>query len=87
MEININDSKKMIDIWLTSAEKNDPKIQDWLHSVYAKYKPQKYLVAVFASGDQDLYVSTLDLLAYNRRRCAQIAVRRQRARQEAAVEL
>ena len=87
MEIDINDSTKTIDIWLTNAEKGDPKVKDWLHGVYAKYKPQKYLVAVFASGDRDLYDSTLDLLAYNRRRCAQIAVQRQKAEQEAAAEL
>ena len=85
MEIDINDSTKTIDIWLTNAEKGDPRVRDWLSGVCAKR--EKYLVAVFASGDRDLYDSTLDLLAYNRRRCAQIAVQRQKAEQEAAAEL
>lgn len=87
MEIDINDSKKTIDIWLTNAEKDDARVQAWLRGLYARYRPQRYQVAVFASGGRDLYASTLDLLTYNRRRCAQIAVQRQKAEQETALEL
>ncbi len=76
MDIDIYDNKKTIDIWLTNAEKENSQVQDWLSGVCARYKRQKYLVAVFASGGCDLYTSTLDLLAYNKRRCAQIAAQR-----------
>ena len=55
MEINVDKEKKMVDIWLTKAEKNDEKLKESLKEVYKKYSEQKYLVAVFMSGEQDLY--------------------------------
>ena len=39
--------------------------------MYQKYKEQKYLVAVFLSGEEDLYQQTRDLLLYNRQRHAE----------------
>lgn len=76
MEINVRDAERLVDIWLTNAEKNDPEIRAELKDIYGKYKKQKYLVAVFASGSQDLYQSTLALLSYNKRRCAELEVQK-----------
>lgn len=67
MEINVDKEKKMVDIWLTKAEKNDEKLKESLKKVYKKYSEEKYLVAVFMSGEQDLY----EMLLYNRRRMAE----------------
>lgn len=86
MEINIRDDKLSVDIWLTNAEKNDPKIREGLKKIYSKYKKQKYLVTVYESGSRDLYRSTLDLLAYNKRRCAELDVQRDKKRRAAAIE-
>lgn len=86
MEMNVRDDRKIVDIWLTNAEKNDPKIREGLKTIYDKYKKQKYLVAVFESGGKDLYRSTLDLLAYNKRRCAELEVQREKQQRIAAVE-
>ena len=86
MEININDHKKMVDIWLTNAEKGDPEIQAMLKELFGQYKEQKYLVAVFESGERDLYHNTLDLLIYNKRRSAQLAVQREKRRQTPSTE-
>lgn len=47
---------------------------------YQKYKAQKYMVAVFESGGRDLYESTLDLLAYNKKRIAELEVRHEKTK-------
>lgn len=78
MEMNVKNEQKMVYIWLTRAEKNDPQLQADLKDIYARYKKQKYLVAVFESGDGDLYQGTLDLLAYNKKRLAELQVQRER---------
>ncbi len=86
MEMNVRDDKQLVEIWLTNAEKNDPALQDGLKDIYDKYKKKKYLVAVFESGEKDLYQGVLDLLAYNKRRCAELEVQREKKQQAAAVE-
>ena len=68
MEMNVLDKTKDVEIWLTKAEKNDPQLRAQLKDVYAEWKKKSYLVAVYESGDKDLYQSTLDLLAYNKKR-------------------
>lgn len=78
LEINVDKEKKMVDIWLTKAEKNDEKLKESLKEVYKKYSEQKYMVAVFMSGEQDLYENTRDLLLYNRRRMAEKEVQAER---------
>ena len=82
LEMNIRDDKKLVEIWLTNAEKKDLALRESLKSVYAKYKKKNYLVAVFESGEKDLYQGTLDLLAYNKRRCAEIEVQREKKLRE-----
>ncbi len=80
--MNVRDDKKLVEIWLTNAEKKDLALRESLKSVYAKYKKKNYLVAVFESGEKDLYQGTLDLLAYNKRRCAEIEVQREKKLRE-----
>lgn len=77
MQLNVNDDTKIAEIWLSSHEKNDPEIQARLEEVCKKYK-RTHLVAVYISGQHDLYHSTRDLLTYNMRRCAQLEVQRQK---------
>ena len=36
MEMNVRDDKKIVEIWLTNAEKNDPVLRESLKDVYAK---------------------------------------------------
>ena len=76
MQIEVTDDKKDVVVWLTRAEKEDPAVQARLKEIYAEYKVKKYTVAVFTSGEQDLYQNTLSLLLYNRRREAELAARR-----------
>ena len=83
MEMNVRDDQKLVEIWLTNAEKIDPVLREGLKEIYAKYKTKKYMVAVFESGKGDLYENTRDLLLFNRRRSAEKAV--QQAKKQRAV--
>lgn len=76
MELKVHDNTKIVEVWLTNAEKNTPAVQARLNDLYAKYKEKKYTVAVFHSGGGDLYQSTRDLLAYNKRKCAELVAQR-----------
>lgn len=83
MEINVKYEKRMVEIWLSNAEKRDPVLRESLKDIYDKFKKKKYLVAVFESGEKDLYQGTLDLLAYNKRRCAELEVQREKKQRRA----
>lgn len=80
LEMNVRDDMKLVDIWLTNAEKNDPQLRSSLQSIYDEYKEKKYTVAVFESGSEDLYENTLALLRYNKKRSAEKAVARKKQR-------
>ena len=81
MELTVKDERKLVEIWLTNAEKSDPVLRTGLQSIYDKFKKKKYLVAVFESGNGDLYAQTRDLLLYNRQRMAEQEVQREKAQQ------
>lgn len=86
MEMNVRDDRKLVEIWLTNAEKIDPVLRAGLKEIYAKYKARKYMVAVFESGKGDLYENTRDLLLYNRRRSAEMAVQQEKKQQAVGTE-
>ena len=86
MEMNVRDDRQLVEIWLTNAEKKDLALREGLKDTYDKYKKKKYLVAVFESREKDLYQGTLDLLAYNTRRCAELEVPREKKQRTAAAE-
>ena len=81
MEMIVKDERKLVEIWLTNAEKADPVLLAGLQNIYDKFKKKKYLVAVLESGNCDLYEQTRDLLLYNRQRLAEQEVQREKAQQ------
>ena len=81
MEMTVKDERKLVEIWLTNAEKSDPVLRASLQGIYDKFKKKQYLVAVFESGSGDLYEPTRDLLLYNRQRLAEQEVQREKAQQ------
>ena len=87
MEIIQDDAKKLVQVWLSRKESEDAAVQTNLKPMYAQWKKRKYMVAVFRSGKEDLQRSTLDLLAYNKKRCVELAVRREKAQKTAQMEL
>ena len=78
MEIHVKSDSKLVEVWLTNAEKQDTAIREKLKSLYRAYKEKKYLVAVFESGEGDLANATSDLLCYNRKRITQLEVQREK---------
>lgn len=71
MLMHIQQERKIVELWLTKAERNSAAFQESLKPIYQHYKAQNYLVAVFLSGEADLHQQTWDLLRYNRRRLAE----------------
>jgi len=66
MEVNINENKKIVEVWLSNGEKNDKSIKESLNKLYSDYKNTKYLVVVYESGNEDLFSGTKSLLFQNR---------------------
>lgn len=87
MEISVRDHCKIVEVWLSNSEKRDEFLRERLKPLYQKYKAQKYLVAVFESGDRDLADATSDLLCYNRKRLAEMEVQRQRQEMNAGMQM
>ena len=72
MEIDVNNGKKRVNIWLTRAESGDAELRQSLEPLYEKYKSRKYLVSVFESGTESLEDSIRDLLLYNKVRLREL---------------
>ena len=81
--MEVREQSKIVELWLTREERDDPAFRESLKPIYQQYKDQKYLVAVFLSGEEDLYQQTRDLLLYNRRRQAEKEVLAQKQEQQA----
>ena len=86
MEISIRDAQKIVEVWLTNSEKNDPAVAARLTPLYRAYQKKKYTVAVFQSGGSDLLGCTRDLLRYNRKRIAELETLREKSAKPAAPE-
>lgn len=78
MRMEVKQPSKVVELWLTRDEKNDQQFLESLKPLYRQYKAQNYMVAVFYSGEEDLYQQTRDLLLYNRRRAAEKHAQKQR---------
>ena len=83
MRIAVREEGKIVELWLNRAEKADAAFRESLKPLYQTYTAQNYLVAVFLSGEEELYQQTRDLLLYNRRRQAEMEVLEQRQEQQA----
>lgn len=68
--MNVNEQSRIVEIWLTKAEKKSEAVRQRLKPMFSAYKRQGYLVAVFESGNQDLAQLTSALLCDNRTRLA-----------------
>ena len=66
MEIVVENDKRRVEIWLTRAEKENVAFCESLAPIFVWCKSMNYVVAVFNSGEKDLFVNTCDLLLYNR---------------------
>ena len=83
MELEVKDQQKRVNIWLTRAESQDPAVMESLKPIYQEYKAKKYLVAVFASGTENLKSLTCDLLRYNHVRLCELEEKKEKAHEYA----
>ena len=77
--MDVNENTKIVSVWLTGAEKRDVALRERLKPMYRRYHKEKYLVAVYESGEQSLEGLTSDLLCYNRKRLAELEVQSEKA--------
>lgn len=75
---NTLEDKRIVQIWLTNAEQNDPSVIAALKPIYAKNKSQGYQTVVYKSGHQDLKEGIRDLLLYNKHRLAELEVQQEK---------
>lgn len=78
MEVKVDHDRKLVEFWLTKADQEDAAIGEYLRQQYSIYKEKNYMVAQFHSGTENLYALTRELLLYNRKRVAQMAVQREK---------
>ena len=83
MEIRVNEKCRIVEFWLTNAEKNDIALRESLKPQYQKWKAENYLPVVYESGKRDLCAATSALLCYNRKRRAQLDVQREKRQRTA----
>lgn len=82
LEINVRADRKIVEVWLTNEDQQDQTLKEKLNPIYQQYREQKYTVAVFLSGHQDLAEETVALLRRSKRRSAELEVQRERKRRE-----
>ena len=78
MQIHINRSAGIAEIWLAKTERDDHAISETLKPLYKELRAQKLLPTVFLSGERELCGQTSALLCYNRRRIAEMETRKER---------
>lgn len=78
MEIEQDDRRRSVYVWLTQKESKDLELMHRLKPMYAHWHEKKYMVAVFRSGTQDLKNNMADLLVYNRKALARQDLEQQR---------
>ena len=83
MRMEVREQNKIVELWLTREERDDATFRESLKPRYQQYKAQNCLVAVFLSGEADLYQQTRDLLLYNQRRQAEKEVQEQKQGRQA----
>ena len=66
MQISIDKQVKYISVWLSHQEINDPNTEIKVQKIVEEYRPRKYRVVVFESGNRDLLECTTDLLIHNK---------------------
>lgn len=66
MEINILDSKKRVEIWLTSEDSNNKDVDETVKKMIKDYRSKKYFVVIFRSGTGNLLDNSELLLLHNK---------------------
>lgn len=79
MEVTVHRDKRIVEVWLTNQEQADTDLREKLQELYGLCRAQKYTVAQFRSGQDDLYAAVHDLLLFNRKRAAELSAQREKS--------
>lgn len=71
MKIFVHDERKTVEVWLTNPEKSEPDIAKKLKPLYHAARQKKYTVAVYFSGNRDVYDDMRHLAMKHRMQMAQ----------------
>lgn len=66
MKMFVDKDKKIVELWLTTAEQNDQTLMESLKPLYGAWREEQYRPVVFRSGTRDLLDLTAGLLLHNR---------------------
>ena len=83
MNIDVNEEKRMIKIWLTKADQKDVDIMRQVDEICAKSKANNVQAVIYRSGEGDLKEGTLDLLIRNKRIQAEQMQKEEKQKQHA----
>lgn len=68
MQLHVNEKARLLEIWLSSTERDDAALRDSLDPLLTASRAKKYRPVFYLSGDGDLRESTAALLRARRRR-------------------
>ena len=54
MQVIVNERDKLVEYWLTNAEKSDLALRESLKPEFKRWKTKKYLPVIYESGAGDL---------------------------------
>lgn len=67
MEIHEKIENRIIEVWLTNADREDKQLCESVKQWCAQWKQQGLFPVLYFSGQKNLYDQTLALLDYNKR--------------------
>ncbi len=85
MVMNVLEEQKIIQIWLTNEEKDDPDVHARLKPVFTENNQRGFQTVVYKSGKQDLKEGIRDLLLYNKRKLAELELQQEKQQKGMAV--
>ena len=85
MKMFVDEQKKIVELWLTTAEQNDLALMESLKPLYGAWREKMYRPVVFRSGGRDLLDLTEGLLLHNRTVAARRDLERGASETEAPV--
>ncbi len=83
--MSVLEDRKIVQIWLTNEEKDDPNVHARLKPMYAENKQRGFQTVVYKSGKQDLKEGIRDLLLYNKRKLAELELQQEKQQKGVAV--
>ena len=68
MRFILDEEHRFAEFWLSNADQDDPKIEEYVLRQAPLWNAKGYLPVIYRSGKEDLYEMTLALLRMNRER-------------------